>query len=117
MPKNRIITIILITVIAFGLLSCAQEKPQATTQKAGATLKAPDFTLKDLDGNPFKLSDTAGKVVILDFFATWCPPCQAEIPHFQAMIRRLPLASTSGVTTSTLIFTAIQTCPKSTEAG
>lgn len=43
---------------------------------------APDFTLVDLDGNEHTLSNYRGKVVIIDFWATFCPPCRLEIPHF-----------------------------------
>jgi len=41
---------------------------------------APDIKLKDLDGNKFSLSDHLGKVVIVNFWAVWCPPCKLEIP-------------------------------------
>jgi len=48
---------------------------------------APDFALRDLDGKEVKLADFKGKVVILDFWATWCPPCVKEIPHFIELYR------------------------------
>ena len=48
---------------------------------------APDFALTDLEQKRIKLSDFKGKVVILNFFATWCPPCRAEIPELIKLYR------------------------------
>lgn len=51
-------------------------------------VKAPDFSLTSFNKNEIKLSNYRGKVVILDFWATWCPPCRAEIPHFIELYKK-----------------------------
>ncbi|MCE5258225.1 MAG: TlpA family protein disulfide reductase [Chloroflexi bacterium] len=53
-----------------------------------------DFALSDLDGNTVWLSDYSGKVVIISFWATWCPPCQAEIPE---LVELYPALQADGV--------------------
>jgi thiol-disulfide isomerase/thioredoxin len=49
---------------------------------------APAFTVKGLDGKSFKLQDYRGRAVILDFWATWCQPCRASMPHLDALQER-----------------------------
>lgn len=46
---------------------------------------APDFTLASFEGQEVKLSDQKGKVVLIDFWATWCPPCRESLPHVQKL--------------------------------
>lgn len=50
--------------------------------------KALDFTLKDLSGNEVSLSDYKGKKIMLNFWATWCPPCKAEMPDMQKLYEK-----------------------------
>jgi cytochrome c biogenesis protein CcmG/thiol:disulfide interchange protein DsbE len=69
-------TISTLTVLLFAAAACAGAGSSQTN------VTAPDFSLRDLQGRTHTLSDYEGKVLVLNFWATWCPPCRAEIPDF-----------------------------------
>jgi len=94
MKKNLIVIFILLCLVAYGsydYFSKASSSKGNSLDSASESLevgiekgdRAPDFELNDLQGNPIRLSDLEGKIVFVNFWATWCPPCRIEMPHMQ----------------------------------
>jgi peroxiredoxin len=58
-------------------------KNKQTLTKVDASPAAPGFSLEDMDGETVSLADYSGKILIVNFWATWCPPCRREMPSMQ----------------------------------
>ncbi len=69
-----------------GQQSSATEKPAPRPGEVGARM--PDFTFEDLSGKTVSTQEFRGKVLIIDFWATWCEPCKKEMPGFQDLQER-----------------------------
>lgn len=91
MVKKVIAAVVLIALLGVAIVQAMDKKaePENASQEAASMgglkvgAKAPDFDLKTLAGDKVKLSDLKGKKVMLNFWATWCPPCKAEMPAME----------------------------------
>ncbi len=77
---------ILMFCLLLFLAACGQEQKKVAT----VGQPAPDFTLIDLQGKTWTLSELKGQVVFINFWATWCPPCREEMPSMQKLYTMLP---------------------------
>lgn len=103
-PKTRgpraVVTLFLTAVLAIGIApGCKSSKDtggdaakplasDTTIDPTSTTIPAPAFSLPDLAGNQVKLKQFTGKVLVIDFWATWCPPCRDAIPELVAMKKK-----------------------------
>ncbi len=83
-----LITLLVLAVVAAGFYFFVIKGQSFVPELAKVGDPAPDFTLPTLDGNSASLADYRGKVVLLNFWATWCPPCIWEMPSMESLYQR-----------------------------
>lgn len=87
MKHKGIILIVLLAIASIAIIFLPKERSFKEVAVVGAP--APQFELKDTDGNLWRLSDLKGKVVFINFWATWCPVCKAEMPFKEGLLKKM----------------------------
>lgn len=85
----RIRSLLALVVLAFSIVTSYAAHSAQTLVAMEERSIAPDFTLEDLDGKQVKLSALRGRVVLVNFWATWCPPCRREMPSLERLSRQM----------------------------
>jgi thiol-disulfide isomerase/thioredoxin len=86
--------LLVLTLATAGLAGCNQDSASPPQMKENAIAagqigsRLPDFWMKDLQGRELSSGDPRGKVVLVDFWATWCQPCKKEMPGYQKLLDR-----------------------------
>lgn len=86
--RNKQFIVLFVLAFATGLVNAVEQPELGHQLNLVERTLAPDFELPDIDGEPHKLSDYHGKVIMLNFWGTWCPPCRREMPSMQRLYQK-----------------------------
>jgi len=87
--KYKGLILVVLIAVALAILVLLKTEEVSYTEIAEVGSPAPDFELEDSNGNLWRLSDLRGKVVFINFWATWCPTCKMERPYKESLYKKM----------------------------